>query len=252
MVRMHRPFVLLVALGLGAGCSSGSGSDAASTTTRVPRTTTTSLTPAQQAVQPLLHAGRLRADDLPAEFRDTGTPVRSRADAIIAGESACEPFRLLTDHGTATAFSPETRDDAGVTAFDQVDAFADEAAATARIELTQDPRIVDCLTARYAYPFTKGTAVLPPDTTFTGVDVSPLALDPAGTDITGFRITSRFDVKVDGATKTQEVLTHVVFLQVGRVLVTLHVTGGSAADFARIETTAVPAIAARVQTATAA
>jgi hypothetical protein len=247
MHRMRPALVLLVALALVAACSSGS--KPGSTTTTTAATTTTTLTPAQQAAQPVLDAGMLTTAELPAGFTDTGMNGRSQTDAIIAEEKACEPFRDLTDHGVATRLSHQFNQGTTVTALDQVDVYLDDATATSRIELTQDPRIIDCLTARYGYPFTKGKAQLPKGAKFTRVDVSPLAITPAGTDTTGFRVTAHFAVSADGTTRDRKVVTNLVFLQVGRALVLLQVTGADAAGFAEIETTAIPAIAQRVQAA---
>ncbi len=120
------------------------------------------------------------------------------------------------------------------------------------MDLTKDPGFVGCLQARFEYPFTKGKVQVQQGATFDGADISPLALDPAGDDVTGFRVTGNFTIKTDKKTTTETVLTDLVYVQVGRTLVTLQSTGGTAADFAAIETTALPAVAGRLQAALAA
>lgn len=236
--------MLALTLAVTALAACGSDGTTTSSTSKAP-TTTTTLSPEEEAAQPLLDAGTLVLDDLPEGFTDTGTVADSDADTIFGGEDACEAFRLLTDHGVASRFSPVfRRESAG--AFDRVDAYLTADDAAARMALTKEPGFVDCLHARADFPYRTGAAQLPEGTTYDGSDVSPLAVDIIGDDTTGYRITGHFVLEGDDARSTETVLTDIIFLRVGRALVELSVAGPDTATLAEVETTALGRIADRL------
>ncbi len=243
-----RRFVLLVLLGTLAACGSSRGSGPASSST-LPSTTTTTISPAAKAAQPIVDAGLLQLGDLPTGAADTGTPAVSHDDAIMQDIGACDPFAALRDHGVADGTSNTFTVDA-VQTFDTVEVFADSGtAAAARMDRYQDPAIIDCLAKRYEEPFRTGHQVLPKNVKLAGTDVSPLAVDPYGDGRFGFRITVNFEITKQGATSTPMVTTDLVGVLVGRTVVTMQSTGGTAPDFAAIETMAFPKIVDRVRAA---
>ncbi len=241
-----RRFGVLVLLGLLAACGSSGGGPASSST--LPSTTTTTLSPAAEAAQPIVDAGLLQLGDLPTGATDTGTPAVAHDDAIMKDLGACDSFAALRDHGVADGTSNTFTVDP-VQTFDTVEVFASAADAGARIDLYQDPAIIDCLAKRYEQPFTKGHQLLPKNVRLAGTDVSPLAVDPYGDGGFGFRITVNFAITKSGATSTQTITTDLVGVQVGQAVVTLQSTGGTAADYAAIETMAFPKIVDRVRSA---
>ena len=246
---MRRFGVLVLACTLAACGSSGGGSaPGTSTTSAPPRTTTTTLSPAAQALRPIVDAGLLQLGDLPAGASDSGQVAVSHTEAIMRGIDSCRPFAALADHGVTDGTS-NTFTVGKVQTFDTVEVFGTPADADARRSLYQDPAIIDCLAKRYEEPFAKGHQVLPKNVKLAGTDVSPLAVDPYGDGEFGFRITINFTITKSGATSNEAITTDLIGVQIGQAIVTLQSTGGTAADDAAIETMALPQIVGRVRTA---
>lgn len=249
-MRRFGVLIALTALVVLAGCGSSGDDTKATSTTAAPRsTTTTTLSPEAQALQPVVDAGLLRLTDLPADFVATPGPARTNSDRIIKNLDQCEQFRDLTQHGITSATSSQFTNRTQ-SAFDTVDVFATPAAAEAKRTLLENPRIIDCLAARYADPFTKGHNVLPKNVKLVGTDVSPLALGPAGDAINGFRVTTTFAITTKGETRNEMARTDLIIFQVGAALVTME-TGGTEAELAEIETTAIPKLVERLTAAAA-
>ena len=209
-------------------------------------TTTSTRSQATADAQRIADAGLVTQADVPAGF--VGRPKEStsteESDRRLRATPACEPFEALTEPGLVRAHSKEYGLGQG-RVFDSVAMFATRAEAASQLELFTDPRIVDCIQGRFERTFKDANSSLPEGVTVSGVNISPLAIDPYGDGTFGFRAT----ITLTEGGAPQIILTDIVGVQVGRAAVTVQSTGDTSADLAQLETTVIPKIVARLRAA---
>ena len=224
---MRRTGVAILLVVIGA-CNSGSSKSGGTATT-------TASTRAATAADRIAQAGLLRRADFPKDYR-AGPPTKSD-DAAIRATPACAGFPVLTDHGIATAYSPSFFSPSALVG-NKVDVFSDAAPPRALIEELRNPAIIGCLHDLVVASLAGSTSGAP-----TSIDVSPIAVDPAGDDSSGFRFT--FTTTTNG-TATTTVQDQVV-VRVGRSVLILRPVAKTAGDLAQLETRLLPLLVGRLR-----
>lgn len=227
---MHRfrSLLLTVAVSVALGaCSSGSSKGS-------------STVPPDVA---LAKAGLITQSDVPGF---TANPATTKAeldeiDALAKTLPACRTFMAAKQDGDVQRHSPQwakeqTTTDSGT------DVYADVDAITAQLELYRDPTIVDCYRALYTAAVSK---IVPPNATVS-VDVSPIAVEIVGDAQFGFRIT----VRIESEGRTDGQVADVIGVQVGRVGLTLNVSG-TVPVMAKLESDLLPVLVKRLEDAQA-
>ncbi len=240
---MHRcrSLLLVVAVSVAlAACSSGSSKGSSTTTTKA-RTSSTSTADREDVV--LAKAGLITQADVPGF---TANPATTKAeldeiDALAKTLPACQTFMAAKQDGDVQRRSPQwakeqTTTDSGTAVYADVDAI------TPQLELYRDPTIVDCYRALYTAAVSK---IVPPNATVS-VDVSPIAVEVVGDAQFGFRIT----VRIESEGRTDGQVADVIGVQVGRVGLTLNVSG-TVPEMAKLESDLLPVLVQRLQDAQA-
>lgn len=243
MRRYRIPVLLAAVVLLGAACSSG-GSSGGSTTTTAARNPSSSSTTAPPGDAALAAAGLVTQADLPGYTRNPASTKRE-LDAIDAKAKTlpeCQTFEAAKRDGEVQRRSPKWAKNQ-TTVDSSTDVYADTAEIAAQLELYRDPTIIDCYRALYTAVITerlgtKGTLV--------SVDISPIAVEIVGDAQFGFRIT--VTVESNGATQTQ--IADAIGIQVGRVGLSLNVSG-TVAEMAKVESELLPVLVKRLQDAQA-
>jgi hypothetical protein len=217
-------------------CGSGGGSNGATST---PSRTTSTTSDTTTSDRRLARAAVIRPADLPgseptARTRSGGTEIEELARGIPQCATLAEGLR----DGRVRVRSPRlTR--LGTTIDADVDVYATEADAQAQLELYRDPGVIGC----FEHLSTKAMrSTAPAGSTVQSVSVSPIAVEDVGDGGYGFRLTAT--IVHNGVPRT--VLSDVVGVAIGRIGVSLTVTGDDTAALARTETAVLPLVAHRV------
>lgn len=232
--------VVLVAAACGSSSSSGTAKGSSTSTSS--RTSSTTAAPSGDVA--LAKAGLVTQADLPDFTPNPATTKKEldEIDALAKTLPACQTFMAAKQDGDVQRRSPQWAQNQ-TTVDSGTDVYADVATITAQLELYRDPTVIDCYRSLYTEVVTKS---LQGQGTLVSLDVSPIAVEVVGDAQFGFRIS--VTVEIDGTTQSQ--ISDAIGIQVGRVGLTLNVSG-TVAEMAQRESELLPVLVKRLQDAQA-